>query len=132
MVTELPEIKVMYVVSEDGAAGARNAFDKLESNLPTLKGRKFYGVIFGIPPEDKYWASVELNESDKPDGISYIVGIIPGGKYARERINNWNENLNLIGEAFKQLSQKYEVDPSRPAIEFYRSMKDMLVRLPIK
>jgi len=132
MIAELPSIKVMYVVSQKGVSGAQSAFNVLESKLPTLKGRKFYGAVFGIPPNEEYWACIELASGDVPETWGFKTGTIPGGKYEQERINNWNDNMNLIGEAFERLSKDNTVDRSRPQIEFYRSMRDMLVRVPIK
>ncbi len=132
MIVELSEIKIMYVVSTNGVVGSREAFDELESHLKTLKGRKFYGLVFGIPPDDTYWATVALIDSDNPEKEGLETGVIPAGKYVQERINNWNDNIPIIGQAFQRLAKQYSVDSSRPSVEFYRSMKDMLIRLPIE
>lgn len=132
MIVDLPEIKIMYVLSSQGVQGSKEAFDRLESKLPTLKGRKFYGLVFGAPPNDKYWAGVVLTDGDSPKELGFEIGVIPGGKYVQERVNNWHVSTRLIGETFQKLSKQYEVDFSRPSVEFYRSMRDMLVRLPIK
>lgn len=132
MIIDLPEIKVMYVVSINGVADSREAFNKLESHLPTLKGRKFYGLVFGIPPNDTYWSAVALIDSDNPKKAGLKTGVIPGGKYVQERIKDWNSDTSKIGQTFQRLAKEYSVDSSRPSVEFYRSMRDMLVRLPIK
>ena len=103
----------------------------LESKLPTIKGRKFYGVVFGIPPGDEYWAGVELTPVDRPKEWGFQTGIIPGGKYVQERIKDWDNDITVIGKTFQKLSKEHMVDNTRPCVEFYRSMYDMLVRLPI-
>ncbi len=131
MIVDLPDVKIMYVVSSSGVSGSRRAFDKLESKLLTLKGRKFYGLVYGIPPIDTYWSAVALADADSPEKLGLKTGVIPAGKYVQERINNWNENVLIVGETFQRLAKQYKVDPSRPSVEFYRSMRDMLVRLPI-
>jgi len=131
MIVDLPEIKIMYVQSENGVADSREAFNRLESKLPSLKGRKFYGLVFGIPPKNSYWAAVALIDSDEARKAGLRTGIIPGGKYVQERIKDWNENISKIGQTFQRLIKQNSVDSSRPSIEFYRSMRDMLVRLPI-
>lgn len=41
----LSEVQVMYVESDNGIAGASEAFDRLEARFPSLKGRKFYGTF---------------------------------------------------------------------------------------
>lgn len=132
MIVEMKEVKIMYVVSANGVSGSRKAFDQLESHLQTLKGRKIYGIVFGIPPKETYWAAVALTGLDNPEKEGLKTGIIPAGKYVQERIDNWNDDISKIGKAFQKLAREYLVDPSRPSIEFYRSMKDMLVRLPIE
>ncbi len=132
MIVDLPEIKIMYVISHNGVSGSRKAFDTLESHLESLKGRKFYGLVFGVPPNDTYWAGVQLIDADNPEKEGLKTGTIPAGKYVQKRINNWNENISIIGQTFQRLAIQYSVDASRPSIEFYRSMKDILVRLPIK
>ncbi len=129
---DFPEVKVMYVKSESGAKGARQAFDKLESNLPSLKGRKFYGLILGTPPNDEYWACVELTAEDKPKEWDFQIGVVPAGKYIQERIDNWNNDTSLIGKTFQKLAEENDLDKSRPCVEFYRSTRDMLIRVPVK
>ncbi len=131
-ISHFPEIKAMYIKSERGVIGSKQAFDKLESKLPTLKGRKFYGLVFGTPPNDEYWACVELTANDKPEEWGNLRGVVPAGKYLQERINNWNEDVTIIGKTFQRLASENETDKSRPCVEFYRSMKEMLVRLPVK
>jgi len=129
--TNFDEVKVMYVRSDSGVRGGEKAFNMLESKLPDLKGRRFYGLIFGIPPDDEYRACAALEEEDDPLAMGLKVGIIPAGKYVQEKIIDWSKNLKKIGEVFRSLSQKYDVDHTRPNIEFYRSMKELLVKVPI-
>ena len=40
-----PDIEVLRVRADMKGAGPKAAFDALESRLPGLKGRKFYGTI---------------------------------------------------------------------------------------
>jgi len=40
----LEPVKVMYVEAKGGLSGVGTAWSKLESNLPSLKGRKMYGA----------------------------------------------------------------------------------------
>ncbi len=129
---DYPEITIMYVRSDSGVRGSKSAFDKLEEKLPTLRGRKFYGLIFGTPPKDEYWACVELQKTDVPKEWDYHVGSIPKGLYAQEKIENWNDDIESIGKTFEKLSKNFDVDHSRPSVEFYRSMRDMRVRVPIR
>lgn len=122
----------MYVIADGGVGGSQEAFKKLESTLSTLRGRRFYGLVFGTPPHDIYWAAVAYLDTDNLTQEFLKIGVIPGGKYAQEKIKDWNSDILIIGKTFQRLSKQYTVDSSRPSVEFYRSMKEMLVLLPIK
>ncbi len=128
----LEEVSVVYVKSENGPAGATKAFNKLEAKLPSFKGRKFYGLIFGKPPKLEYWASVAVFPEDDPKSFGFATWTIPGGRYVQTLLKDWNENLDKIPKLFGELADKYEIDKMRPSIEFYRSMEELLLRVPIK
>jgi DNA gyrase inhibitor GyrI len=76
-----------------------------------------------------YWkqsgACLALEAEDDPDLLGLGTWMIPGGKYAREKIENWSERLWEIPQVFSALNQAYQsrVDPDRPRIEFYKSQK---------
>jgi len=74
----LENINVMYVKSNNGVQGSKEAFDELERHLSTLKGRKFYGVLMN----GEYKACVAMLGNEN---TALPCEIIPGGKYARER-----------------------------------------------
>jgi hypothetical protein len=75
----LDDIKVMFVASMNGPEGAGLAFDRLESRLPSLKGRKFYGTLLN----GEYRACVATEAQDAPAAMGLETWIIPGGAYAR-------------------------------------------------
>ena len=128
----LSDIPVMFVFSENGVAGANKAFNLLESKLPSLKKRKFYGVIEGIPPNDTYRACVAIIEGDNPKVMGLDTWVIPGGKYEKRKIKNWEQNLEQIGKTFEAMMKEVSIDHTRPAIEIYRSMEEMFALVPIK
>ncbi|NJM96845.1 MAG: hypothetical protein HC800_06335 [Phormidesmis sp. RL_2_1] len=127
----LEAIKVVFVESANGPEGAGEAFKKLESRFPSLKGRKLYGTF--QYSNASYRACLALEADDDPDLLALETWIIPGGKYAGEKIENWSERLGEIPQVFSALSQNYQsrVDPERPRIEFYKSQKELLLLLPI-
>ena len=63
MEVTLDDIEVMYILADGGPAGAQQAFDKLESKLTSLKGRRFYGTF----QAGEYRACVALLSNDKPE-----------------------------------------------------------------
>lgn len=132
MAVNFPPIKILYILSKKGVAGSVKAFNKLESKLATFKSRKFYGLIWGVPPNETYWACVALTDRDKPDLMGCNIGIIPGGKYVQKRIYDWENNLSSIEETFRELINTNNVDIKRPSIEFYHRMNYMVAMMPVR
>ena len=126
----LPEVRVMYVESASGFAGAAEAFDRLEARFPSLRGRKFYGSW--EPPAGPYRACVAIEPGDDPTALGLPTWTIPGGKYVRRKVADWEDRVPQIGATFGQMRAECDHDASRPSIEFYRSQKELLLFLPVK
>ena len=123
----LEDIKVMFVVATGGLEGAKEAFDRLEARLPSLKGRKFYGTYLN----GEYRAGVALQADDDPASLGLETWVIPGGAFARRKMTNWSARIPEIGETFQAMAAEYPADPTRPSVEFYRSLKELILFLPI-
>ena len=128
MLVTLEDVPVMFVVSPSGVQGAGEAFDGLEARLPSLKGRKFYGTLL----DGEYRACVALEAQDAPAAMSLRTWVIPGGVYARRKLERWSERLPEIGRIFGALAAEHPRDPARPNIEFYRSQKELLLFMAVK
>lgn len=126
----LPEVQVMYVESATGLAGVAEAFDRLEAHFPSLKSRKFYGTF--QPPSGLYRACTAIGPGDDPTALGLKTWAIPGGKYARRKLLDWQARLPEIGTTFQSMAKEGEPDSSRPRIEFYRSDKEVILFLPLK
>ena len=126
----LQNIKVMKV-AVIGVKNSAKAFRQLESKLPTLRGRKFYGCLYGAPDTGKYEACVALIGLDDPEGMGLETGFVPGGKYLREKVKDWTGKEHLIAETFKKMGREANIDFSRPYIEFYKSQKELILFLPV-
>lgn len=127
MEVNLSEMPIMFIRSDGGPALSSKAFNKLESGLKSLKGRKFYGLING----DNYLAGVVINKEDNPSEIGAEVGVIPGGKYFKEIINDWPHNLDKIKPTFEKMESEHKIDRLRPCMEFYKSQTELVLYLPI-
>lgn len=132
METTLNDIPVMYIVAEGGPAGARDAFNKLEGKLSSLRGRKFYGTF--QPETGEYRACVALESDDDPQGMGLATGVIPGGLYLREKMKDWMSRTDEIGKTFVAMAEREQirVDSHRPSVEFYRSQDELILLLPIR
>ncbi len=131
METTIKDIAVMFVESPNGPAGSGEAFNKLESSLASLKGRKFYATF--QYSTGQYRACVAMEESEDPKQLGFETWSIPGGKYAQKKLENWTEHADEIPNVFEKLSIEYKgrIDSSRPSIEFYKSQKEFILLLPI-
>jgi DNA gyrase inhibitor GyrI len=134
-IVDLPDIPVMYVAGEAGspiAEQAPKAMRALEAQLGSLKHRRFYGVGVGTAAGDEYRACVALDAGNDLATSSLARWTIPGGRYARRRIADWEQKIALIAPTFADLRARHEVDPTRPWIEFYRSQRVLLVMVPVR
>lgn len=127
-VTKEP-VNTICLKSEGGVAGAKQAFSKLESYFPSLRGRKFYGVI---PKEGEYLACTRIEAGEDPAKLGLETYIIPGGDYATRKLQDWSKHLAEVGPSFSDMSKENQIDQSRPAVEFYKSFTELVLMLPIK
>jgi hypothetical protein len=125
----LEPVKVMYVEAEGGLSGIRQSWEKLESKLSSLKGRKFYGTYNYA--DKVYRACVAINSEKEPEALNLATWIIPGGKFLREKIVGWSSRPEIMGETFESMAQERDPDPTRPSIEFYKSQNEVILLLPI-
>ncbi len=132
-VVDLEEVPVAFVKAVGGVAQAPKAFDRLESRMESLRGKRFYG-LFDVNTGE-YRACVRLDEST-PDAMGFDTGAIPAGRYARAKPENWVGKEDSIGPTFDELVGScievgHKMDPTRPSIEFYRSQRELLCLVPI-
>jgi hypothetical protein len=126
----IDSIPVMYVKAKGGTAGAKDAFDVLESKLPTRRGRRFYGAFFY--EANDYRACVEKIEGEDAKAMSLEDWVIPGGRYATTKVTNWNSKLPQLTDIFMKLGSDRKVDETRPSVEYYRSMTELILYFPVK
>jgi hypothetical protein len=129
--TAFPET-VMTYYSVKGTANAKAAFDKLESALPTLRGRKFYGYF--DPETEEYRACVAAIPDD-PDlaPLGFKRWTVPAGTYVYEKIMNWQSKIPMIPSTFQKLVEENRpaVDWSRPMLEYYRGLDELRIMVPV-
>lgn len=107
------------------------AFDKLHRRVKEKKGRKFFGVIRPDGERMDYRACVATNDELEFFGTGFEKYTIPGGKYMSTTLRNWDANLRLIPALFEEMGYNQIIDKKRPQLEFYKSMKELVLMLPI-
>jgi DNA gyrase inhibitor GyrI len=89
-----------------------------------MRGRKFFATCSG----SDYRACVKRQEDDDPDAWGLEVGGIPGGVYAKQRLEGGPKNIAPI---FDAMAREFPQDTSRPCIEFYRRHDEVILFLPV-
>lgn len=126
-----PEIQLMVCRATEFPAGIPDAWQRLESRLHSLKGRKFFGLTFFEEGQLVYYAGVvPLNEAEVT-ALAFPTMTLKGGKYARVKLLDWNKHKDEIGGIFDELMKEYKKDPAGPTVEFYRSQSELhlMIRL---
>lgn len=104
------------------------AIERIEAQLPSLRGRRCYGVVV----DGEYRACVAVLADDDPDTMGLPVWELPGGRYARRNLTDFHSKVHTIGTTFEELEQRRDYDPSRPNIEYYRSHRELFLMVPVK
>lgn len=130
---ERTEVEVVRVRADMKGKGPAEAMRLLEAKLPTLKGRRFYGAFRVLEDGEEYFACVERIAGDSPAEMGLEPGKIPGGLYARRKLSDWEKVIagGKLEEHFQEMIRTQAFDRSRPQIEFYRSMSELHLLLPV-
>jgi hypothetical protein len=126
-IIQQPPLRLITVKAKSFPEGIRAAWQEIETKRK-IKGRKAYGVI----REGEYFAGL-VSDGDLEERVTGLPVIeVPGGAYARYKLEDWQSRVTEIGPLFAQMASEREVDPSRPALEFYRSFTELHLLLPMK
>lgn len=127
----IEDIPVMFVTEPgEPMQSAPRGFARLERALPSLRGRKFYG-IFDLGAVE-YQACVTLQEGDDPEAAGAARGVIPGGAYLRARLRGeTQETAPRIAETFAAMARAGVADPGRRPVEFYRRRDEIDLLFPV-
>lgn len=129
---ERDDLAVLFVGEQGlpGEAGPR-AWERLESVLPDLRGRKCYGAFY--PESSEYRACVAIGELAEDARLGLETTVLPGGTYLRARLRGEPPELyQRIGPTFDELSSATTPDLDRPSLEYYRRRGEVDLFLPIR
>ncbi len=129
-IVERESIRVMFRRTSDSQEAITRAWAELEAAVGSLRGRKFYGAY--DPATREYWVCVQRREDDDSESLGLEDGTLPGGRYARERLEGDPPAVyRQIRPTFDRLAKRSDRDPSRQSIEFYRRHDVIDLLLPI-
>jgi hypothetical protein len=131
VIVERGAIPVLFKRTTDEQEAITRTWAEVEEAVGSLRGRKFYGAFHAATRE--YWVCVQQRENDDAVGLGLEEGTLPGGRYARERLEGDPPDVyRLIKPTFDKLAERRsDEDPSRPSIEFYRRHDVIDLLLPV-
>ena len=134
-VVDSPSIEVMYLAGdrqEPIPVQASKVMPQLEASFPSIRGRKFYGVVH----KGEYRACVAIRPEDHSNenttSLPHPRFTVPGGRYVHRRLLDWDNKTEIIGGVIDELTARPDYDSSRPVIEFYRSHTELVIRVPVR
>ncbi len=89
-----------------------------------------YGTFH--PASGVYRACASPREGDDPGALGLETWTIPGGRYSKRVVKPFDGNYTVIGPTFEQMAARADYDPTRPSVEFYRRMDELVLLLPVK
>ena len=129
-IVERESVHVLFLRAADEQEAITRAWAELEDRLGSLRGRRFYGVL--DPVRHEYRACVQVQSGDDAEELDVEVGVLPGGRYARVRLEGEPPAVYAsIAPTFEMLARRGDRDPARPEIEFYRRRNLIELLLPI-
>jgi hypothetical protein len=129
----MPTLNLVVVRAEkDRGPEIQAAWQQLESRLPSLKGRKFYGVVCREASDTVYFAGLEPADDAEIERLGFKRCVVPGGKYARVKLSNWHEHVDEIGSIVDDLEKTVDADRARPVLEHYRSQSELHLLVLLK
>jgi hypothetical protein len=130
-IVDLPDMKLMVVRADEFPSGIKGAWDRLESSLSSLRGRKFYGVSRDEGSQVAYFAGVVPISDEEITALGFPTMMIKGGKYARAKLLDWSNHTEKIGQTFSELMRDFPMDPDGWALEYYRSQSELHLLIPL-
>ncbi len=130
-IVDQPDIKLIVCRATEFPTGIKDSWDRLESKLASLKGRKFYGLTFMEDGQLVYYAGLEPLDDGEISALGFPTMTLKGGKYARVKLMDWNNHTDQIGEIIDELMENYKKDPNGPSVEFYRSQSELHLMIPL-
>ena len=131
-IVHIPRILLLVCRADaDHPDAIKAAWQALESKLSTLKGRKFYGLVYSDASGSAYYAAVQPLHADEGSTLGFPSLLLKGGKYARVKMTDWPQHTHEIPAIFDQLERSISRDPTRPSLEFYKSQSELHLFVPV-
>lgn len=126
-----PPLRLLARKATSFPEGIEEAYDTLEDRLPTVLGRRFYGVSYRTPAGIEYHAGVVPDSEREERELGLPILEIPAGRCASVTLTDWLGRTERIGECVRELSAQFGRDPLRPTLVERRSMREIRILVPV-
>jgi ribosomal protein S24E len=80
----------------------------------------------------EYHAGLVPESEAEERSIGLPIIEVPAGLCVRRKLENWTEHTDQIGVMFDEMIREFGMDRSRPTMEYYRSVEEMHLLVPIE
>lgn len=112
--------------------GIGEAFDELIKKIPKGDERTYYGISWCIDNRITYIAAAEQKSENEPLKYNCASYTVERGEYLSVTVHDWQDKVACIKDVFTEILKDRRVDNTKPAIEIYKSNKEMLCMVAIK
>jgi len=130
-IVDLPDLRLMVTRVDEFPSGIKTAWDRLESRLSSLKGRRFYAASRYEGSQMAYFVGVEPVSDEEIAALGLPTMTVKGGKYARAKLLDWPNHTDKIGQIFSELTRDFPMAPDGWALEYYRSQSELHLLIPL-
>ncbi len=125
------DIIVFYIPAKSFPQGIQEAHQTLHGNMPFSKERKYFGLSRPENGMIRYKAAAEALAQDEPDTVKLKTMTIKKGDYISQIVLKYQEDLQSIDRAFKELLLHPGLDPQGYCVEWYLNDQDVkcMIRL---
>jgi hypothetical protein len=123
------ETPVMFVSVQDESDEIGAAWDRLESVLGSVRGRRLFGAF---DDGGTYRCCTQIRDGDNAARLGLESGVIPGGWYVCATLRGPQPAAYaLLTPTFAELRKLARRDATRPSIEYYRRHDRVDLLMPV-
>jgi predicted transcriptional regulator YdeE len=123
------DIKVFYITATSFPEGVMDAYEKLHSIVKDADNRKYFGISQPNPQGTiVYKAATEELENGEAEKLGCETFVIQKGEYISITIKDHFNHPTSIGDAFRELIARPDIDPQGYCLEYYTNYKDKDVK----
>lgn len=128
---DMPDLLLAACRAESFPDGIKDAWERLEARMPSLKGRRFYGLTTCEGGGLMYYAAVQVASEEEAAALGFPMIHVKGGRCARVKVMDWPNRVEEIGAIFAELMRNYPMAPNAPTLEYYRSHSELHLLVPL-